>query len=139
MPPGAPRGLQVVGGELLSGLLGMPMDVERFLRFAVCVAAAVGKVHHRGLIHKDIKPANILVGRADGEGIGLTGFGMASRLVRERPELDIRILCWKSALPVSATQHFFPHRAKQCFKGTPVRFRLDATVPNGACPVACSA
>lgn len=55
------------------------------------------------------------------------------KLVRERPGLDVRILCWKSALPVSATQNFFPHRAKQCFKGTPVRFRLDATVPNGAC------
>ena len=76
--------LEDPGGELLSGLLGSPMDVERFLRLAVCVAAAVGKVHQRGLIHKDIKPANILVNRAGGEGIGLTGFGMASRLVRER-------------------------------------------------------
>src|ERR1039458_3904058 len=25
-------------------------------------------------------------------------------LAYERPELDVRILCWKSALPVSATQ-----------------------------------
>ena len=54
-------------------------------------------------------------------------------LVRARPELDIRILCWKSALAVSATQRFFPHRAKTCFAGSPVRFLLDATVPLGAC------
>jgi phosphatidylserine/phosphatidylglycerophosphate/cardiolipin synthase-like enzyme len=54
-------------------------------------------------------------------------------LAAERPELDIRILCWRSALPVAATQRFFPHRAKACFAGSPVRFLLDATVPMGAC------
>ena len=54
-------------------------------------------------------------------------------LARARPELDVRLLIWKSALPIAASQHFFPHRARQCFKNTPVRFRLDATVPFGAC------
>ena len=43
------------------------------------VAAALGKLHQRGLIHKDIKPANILVDCADGH-VRLTGFGIASRL-----------------------------------------------------------
>jgi phosphatidylserine/phosphatidylglycerophosphate/cardiolipin synthase-like enzyme len=37
------------------------------------------------------------------------------QLAAERPELKIRILCWKSAVLVSATQHFFPHRARRCF------------------------
>ena len=45
----------------------------------------------------------------------------------------MRVLIWKSSLPVAASQHFFPHRAKQCFKNTPVKFRLDASVPFGAC------
>ena len=40
-------------------------------------------MHERGLIHKDIKPANILVDVASG-GVWLTGFGIASRLPRER-------------------------------------------------------
>ena len=80
--------LEDPGGELLSEFLGMPMDVERFLRLAVGVAAAVGKVHRRGLIHKDIKPANILVNRAGGEEVRLTGFGIASRLPRERQPPD---------------------------------------------------
>jgi len=54
-------------------------------------------------------------------------------LARARPELDIRVLCWRSALPIAATQRFFPHRAKACFAGSPVRFLLDASVPSGAC------
>ena len=62
--------LEDPGGELLSGLLGAPMEVGRFLRIAVGVAAAVGKAHQRGLIHKDIKPANILVNGAGEEEYG---------------------------------------------------------------------
>ena len=54
-------------------------------------------------------------------------------LARQRTDLDIRVLIWKSALPISASQHFFPHRAREWFKGSPVRFRLDASVPYGAC------
>ncbi len=44
---------------------------------------ALGKAHQRGLVHKDVKPANILVDCADGL-TRLTGFGIASRLPRER-------------------------------------------------------
>ena len=50
-----------------------------------------------------------------------------------RPQRDVRILVWKSALPVAASQHFFPHRARACFKGSPVQFRLDDSVPFGGC------
>jgi phosphatidylserine/phosphatidylglycerophosphate/cardiolipin synthase-like enzyme len=50
-----------------------------------------------------------------------------------RPGLDVRVLIWKSALPVAASQHFFPHRAKACFRDTPAHFRLDESVPFGAC------
>ena len=75
--------LEDPGGEPLDRLLGQPMELTRFLRFAVGLAAALGKLHHQGLIHKDIKPANILVNSATGT-IWLTGFGIASRLPRER-------------------------------------------------------
>jgi phosphatidylserine/phosphatidylglycerophosphate/cardiolipin synthase-like enzyme len=50
-----------------------------------------------------------------------------------RPELDVRLLIWKSALPISASQEFFPHKARRYFRNTPVRFVLDDAVPFGAC------
>jgi PAS domain S-box-containing protein len=75
--------LEDPGGELLETLLGQPMPLGLFLRVARGLAEAVARLHRRGLIHKDLKPANILVNRASGE-IRLTGFGIASRLPRER-------------------------------------------------------
>src|SRR6202795_3919347 len=69
--------------EPLDRLLGVPMEVRSFLRLAIAVAAALSQVHRRGLVHKDIKPANILVNPMTGE-VKLTGFGIASRLPRER-------------------------------------------------------
>ncbi|MBV8487807.1 MAG: serine/threonine-protein kinase PknK, partial [Planctomycetaceae bacterium] len=75
--------LEDPGGELLSQLLGTPMGVESFLRLAIGIAAAISKMHQRGLVHKDIKPAHVLVNSTDGV-IRLTGFGIASRLARER-------------------------------------------------------
>ena len=74
--------LEDPGGEPLDQLLGQPMDVTQFLRTAIPVAAAIGQVHLRGLIHRNLKPANILVDVASG-GVWLTGFGIASRLPRE--------------------------------------------------------
>jgi len=55
------------------------------------------------------------------------------RLSKARPDLEIKLLIWKSALPVSVTQEFFPHKARQWFKGTKVQFELDDAVPFGAC------
>lgn len=53
-------------------------------------------------------------------------------LAEARPELDIRILCWQSALPVAATQRFFPLRCRRFFAGTRIDFRLDGSLPLGA-------
>jgi PAS domain S-box-containing protein len=75
--------LEDTRSEPLHQLLGAPMEVLSFLRLAIAVAAALTQVHRRGLVHKDIKPAHILVSRATGE-VKLTGFGIASRLPRER-------------------------------------------------------
>ena len=75
--------LEDPGGTPLDRLLGRPLDVSHFLRIAIPLAGALRHVHERGLIHKDIKPANILVESAS-SGVWLTGFGIASRLPRER-------------------------------------------------------
>src|SRR5262245_46754726 len=75
--------LEYHGGVPLAHLIARPMEIGPFLRFAVGLSSAMVRVHARGLIHKDIKPANILVDEAS-DRIWLAGFGIASRLPRER-------------------------------------------------------
>jgi len=71
------------GGEPLLRLMGEPLEIASFLRLAIRIAAAVGQVHQRGLVHKDIKPANVLVNSVTGHA-WIMGFGIASRLPRDR-------------------------------------------------------
>src|SRR3984957_7928593 len=71
------------GGELLAAMLGTPWELTRCLRVAIGLAVSLGRLHEHGLVHKDIKPANILANKATGE-VWLIGFGIASRLARER-------------------------------------------------------
>src|SRR6266478_5829396 len=73
------------GGEPLDLVLerdqGQPLDLIRVLRIAIGLAIALGQVHRHGLIHKDIKPRNVLVD--DAGNVWLTGFGIASQLPHE--------------------------------------------------------
>jgi PAS domain S-box-containing protein len=79
--------LEDPGGEPLARLLDGPMKVGDFLRIAIGLASTLCKVHQRGLVHKDINPANILVSGGSEE-VRLIGFGIASRLSRERQTPD---------------------------------------------------
>jgi len=72
------------GEESLDGLLGVPLDLDQFLRIAIGIAAALAEVHAHGVVHKNIKPESILVQRATGE-VKLTDFELSSRLPREQP------------------------------------------------------
>ncbi len=75
------------GGNPLDGLIGEPLEISQFLRIAISMAAAIGHMHARNLIHKDIKPSNVLVDTKSCNA-WLTGFGIASRLYRERQAPD---------------------------------------------------
>jgi len=91
------------GGEPLDRVLErdreQPLDLARLLRLATNLATALSHVHQRGLIHKDVKPENVLVD--DAGHVWLTGFGIASRLPRERqapapPEIIAGTLAYMS-------------------------------------------
>lgn len=75
------------GGEPLDRYIGEPMSPSRFLALAINITAALGQVHQRGLIHKDLKPTHILLDEANAK-VRLMGFGHASRLPRERQAMS---------------------------------------------------
>jgi len=75
--------LEDPGGEPLQRLIQGPIETGRFLRIAIGLAGALSQLHERKLIHKDVKPSNVLVDSVTGQ-VWLTGFGITSRSPRER-------------------------------------------------------
>ncbi|AKU95025.1 Signal transduction histidine kinase CheA [Labilithrix luteola] len=70
------------GGDTLARV-PRPMALDQLLRVAIGIARALGAMHGRGLIHRDVKPAAILASLDTGES-RLTGFGLTLRQLRHR-------------------------------------------------------
>ncbi|NUP07017.1 MAG: AAA family ATPase [Polyangiaceae bacterium] len=72
-----------LGGQSLDRLLGAPMEIPRFLELSIRIAECVEGIHAQGIVHKDLKPGNILIDPTTGEA-KVADFGLASRLTREQ-------------------------------------------------------
>ncbi|WP_296819733.1 phospholipase D-like domain-containing protein [Brevundimonas sp.] len=55
------------------------------------------------------------------------------RLVRDRPELNVRLLIWKSPLPIAISQGLYPHKAMQWFRRRTVDMHLEPPWAIGSC------
>jgi eukaryotic-like serine/threonine-protein kinase len=62
------------------------LDTENAVKIAYNVALGLGVAHRRGIVHRNVKPTNILLGR-DGS-IKLTGFSLARVYGMSREELS---------------------------------------------------
>lgn len=81
--PGLALVLEDTGGEAVSDRLrGGALDLRACLGIAHALATILAGVHAQGVIHKDIKPANIVVGARPAD-VLLIDFGIATLLSQE--------------------------------------------------------
>jgi predicted ATPase/signal transduction histidine kinase len=127
------------GGEPLDRVIerhqGRPIDLTRFLRIAVGLAAALGQAHRQGLMHKDLKPENVLVD--DSGHAWLTGFGIASRLPRERltpapPEIIAGTLAYMSPEQTGRMNRSMDSRSDLYSLGVTLYHMLTGALPFAA-------
>lgn len=65
------------GANLREQSIGRGLPLEEVLRIGIQIGSAVETAHRAGVLHCDIKPANVLT---SGYGPGLTDFGIAARI-----------------------------------------------------------
>jgi predicted ATPase/GAF domain-containing protein len=121
------------GGERLDRIIDQPMEIGQFLRLAVALSSALSRLHGRGLVHKDIKPANVLANVATGQ-VWLTGFGIASRLPRERqspnlPEFIAGTLAYMSPEQTGRMNRSIDSRSDLYSLGITLYEMLTASLP----------
>ena len=103
-----------------AGRAALLVDMECYFEAAkVAMSQARRSIH---LLNWAFEPQTFLDPGPDctgdeGDRIGNFLKGLAA----SKPEVDVRILCWDSSMPVAATQHFFPLRRPQGLPGHPRR------------------
>jgi len=76
------------GGKSLKEALDKEnLDLKKFLNIAIQLASALSQLHAQKIIHKDVKPENIIINIKTGE-VKLTDFSISSRLAKESPVLE---------------------------------------------------
>jgi tetratricopeptide (TPR) repeat protein len=100
--------MEHVEGRTLNGIvLGQGLPPETLLRYAVQIADALAHAHQRGVIHRDLKTANVMItpeGRAK-----VLDFGLATREREQEIEEATRSrMSLTEAKTVAGTLHYMP-------------------------------
>jgi serine/threonine protein kinase len=84
--------LEYVEGETLKQLIQVegPLEISQAIAYAIEIARALGAAHERMIVHRDVKPQNVLIGEEGGAKI--TDFGIARTLTEEGLTVAGRVL-----------------------------------------------
>ena len=84
--------LEYVDGETLKAVIRRegPLAISQAIAYAIEIARALGAAHERQIVHRDVKPHNVLISEEGGAKI--TDFGIARMLTEEGLTMAGRVL-----------------------------------------------
>src|SRR5262249_13965604 len=113
--------MELVEGRSLSAMIaahGLP--VETAIRYAVQIADALAHAHERGVVHRDLKGANVIV-TAEGR-VKVLDFGLAKQLIQGPDEPTRTLEPITEAGSVAGTLSYM---APEVLRGEPADARSD--------------
>lgn len=114
--------MELVEGKSLSSLIGdTGLPVESVLRYGVQIANALGRAHDRGIVHRDLKSANVVV-TSDGL-VKVLDFGLATRA--GGPILEGPTRSFVTAEESSSVSGTLPYIAPEVLRGDVADYRSD--------------
>jgi len=114
--------MELVEGQSLRSLIGdTGLAVESILRYGVQIANALGRAHDRGIIHRDLKSANVVV-TSDGL-VKVLDFGLAKRVGRGIFEGSTR--SFETVQDASRLSGTLPYMAPEVLRGEAADYRSD--------------
>jgi eukaryotic-like serine/threonine-protein kinase len=118
--------MEFLEGETLAArLVRGPLPLEQAIRYGVQIASAVDAAHRRGVVHGDLKPANVMLTRA---GAKLLDFGLAqAALAQVTAQVDPDgTATTRHALPLHTTiGGTLPYMAPEQLEGKHADSRAD--------------
>jgi predicted Ser/Thr protein kinase len=114
--------MEFIEGKPLRAMVeasGLP--AESVIRYGAQISSALARAHDRGIVHRDLKSANVVVS-SDGM-VKVLDFGLARKVGTDMSEGSTRsLLSSESQSTISGT---LPYMAPEVLRGEPVEFRTD--------------
>ncbi len=111
------------GETLAERLLKGALPTEEALRYAIQIADAMDKAHRQGVVHRDLKPGNIMLTKS---GAKLLDFGLAKSAAEAAPPISSVVMTQASPLTAEGTiVGTFQYMAPEQLEGEAADARSD--------------